>query len=89
MFTDRHSTHFSDSVRLAVAEAPHSSICIALLHQPGDELSVGVPGLNWMTGLNMTIGVVGIVVQQEIGCVSVKDGNNFTFDVPLAQVTGE
>ena len=41
-----------------------------LLHQPGDELSVGISGLNRMTGLNTAIGVIGIVVQQEIGSVS-------------------
>jgi hypothetical protein len=35
-----------------------------LLHQPGDEVCVGIPGSNWMTGLNMTIGIIGIVVQQ-------------------------
>jgi malonate decarboxylase holo-[acyl-carrier-protein] synthase len=29
----------------------------ALLHQPGDELSIGIPGFDWMTGLNTTIGV--------------------------------
>jgi uncharacterized membrane protein len=51
-----------------------------LLHQPGKELSVGIPGINWMTGLNMTIGVIGIVVQNDIGSVAVKDGNNFTGD---------
>src|SRR5262249_59581340 len=60
-----------------------------LLHQPGDELSVGISGLNWMTGLNTAIGVIGIVVQQEIDSVSVKDGNNFTFDVPATEVSGE
>jgi hypothetical protein len=39
-----------------------------------------------MTGLNMTIGVIGSVVQHEIGSVTVKDGNNFTFDVPVLEV---
>ena len=45
--------------------------------------------MNWMPGLNMTIGVIGVVVQQEIGGVSVKDGDNFTFDVPATEVTAE
>ena len=38
----------------------------ALFHQSVDELAVRIPGLNWMTGLNTAIGVIGIVVQQEI-----------------------
>jgi hypothetical protein len=43
----------------------------ALFHQPSEELSVRVPGFNGMTGLNMTIGVICIVVEHEIGGVSV------------------
>jgi len=45
--------------------------------------------MNRMTCLNMTIGVIGVVVEHERGGVSVKDGNNFTFDVPVAEVTDE
>ena len=45
--------------------------------------------MNWMTGLNMTIGVIGIVVQYEIRSVSVKDGNNFTLDIPVAEICNE
>ena len=45
--------------------------------------------MNWMAGLNMTIGVIRIVVQHEIGGVSMKDGNNFTLDVPVGKVRGE
>jgi hypothetical protein len=44
----------------------------ALLHQPGEKLSGGMPRFNWMTSLNMTIGVVGIVIEYEIGGVSVS-----------------
>jgi hypothetical protein len=48
-----------------------------LVHQAGEELSVWIPGMNGMTGLNMTVGVVGVIIEHEIGCVSVKDSNKF------------
>jgi len=60
-----------------------------LLHQPGEELSVRIPGLNGMTGLNMTISVVGVIIEYEVGGVSVKDSNNLAFDVPILEVRGE
>jgi hypothetical protein len=60
-----------------------------LVHQAGEELSVWIPGMNGMTGLNMTVGVVGVIIEHEIGCVSVKDSNNLPFDVPVREVSGE
>jgi hypothetical protein len=42
-----------------------------------------------MTGLNMTVGVIGIVIEHEVGGVSVKDSNNLAFDVPVLEVGGE
>jgi hypothetical protein len=42
-----------------------------------------------MAGLNMTIGAIRLVVQHEIGSVSVKHGNNFPFVVPGLETTGE
>ena len=74
---------------LAAAVAPQSSICMPCFIKSVDELTVRIPGLNWMTGLNATIGIVRSIVQHEIGSVSVKYGNNFTFDVPAAEVSGE
>jgi hypothetical protein len=59
-----------------------------LVHQAGEELSVWIPGMNGMTGLNMTVGVVGVIIEHEIGCVSVKDSNNLPFDVPVREVSG-
>src|SRR5262249_49890519 len=61
----------------------------ALSHQPGEEVSVWVPGFNGMTGWNMTICVIGLVGKHEIGRVSVKNGNNLPFDVPVLEVAGE
>jgi hypothetical protein len=50
-----------------------------LLHQSGDELSVGIPRLN------MTICIIRIVVEQEIGSVPVEDRNNVPLDVPVTE----
>jgi hypothetical protein len=61
----------------------------ALFHQLGDELSVGIPGLNWMAGLNVAIGVIGIIVQHEVGGITVKNGNNLTLDVPVVEIAGD